>query len=78
MRAKRIRIPDHFSYSGVLQIANIQPEIMKHRGGLVQVNYFRRGNLQSSADVYKDDLFEAIEALYNVTITPKDHDGTKN
>lgn len=67
MRAKRVRLWDHFSYNGRLQISNIQPGIA---GGLVQLNYVRRGELKSSADIRLSEFFPAIEALFNVTITP--------
>ena len=64
---KRVRMWDHFSFNGQLQVSNLQPQIA---GGLVQLNYFRRGELKSSADVRLDEFFPALEALFDVTITP--------
>jgi hypothetical protein len=65
VKAKRIRLRDHFSFNGQLQVSNIQPQY-----GLVQLNYTRRGVLQSSADIKADTLFRALEHLFDVTITP--------
>jgi hypothetical protein len=65
VKAKRIRLRDHFSFNGKLQISNIQPQY-----GLVQLNYTRRGVLQSSADIKVEALFLALERLFDVTITP--------
>jgi len=67
MRAKRIRLWDHFSFNGQLQVSNVQPKIA---GGLVQLNYTRRGELKSSADIRISEFFPALEALFDVTITP--------
>jgi len=36
----------------------------------VQLNYTRRGVLQSSADIKVEALFLALERLFDVTITP--------
>jgi len=65
VKVKRVRIWDHFSMNGRLQVSNIQPHY-----GLVQINYVRRGQLVSSADVKVDAFFRSLEALFNVTITP--------
>lgn len=65
IKVKRVRIWDHFSMNGRLQVSNIQPQY-----GLVQLNYVRRGDLKSSADVKVDVLFRALEELFDVTITP--------
>ena len=65
MKVKRIRLWDHFSYNGMLTVSNIQPQY-----GLIQLNYTRRGELKSSADVKVDAFFRSLEALFDVTITP--------
>ena len=69
MKIKRVKLWDHFSYNGQLTVSNIQPQY-----GLIQLNYFRRGELKSSADVKADVFFQALEALFNVTITPNAKD----
>jgi hypothetical protein len=60
-----VKLWDHFSFNGQLEVANIQPQY-----GLIHLNYWRRGELQSSADVKVDAFFEALETLFDVTITP--------
>lgn len=65
MKIKRVKLWDHFSYNGRLDVSNLQPKY-----GLVQLNYWRRGELKSSADVKVDALFRSLEALFDVTITP--------
>ena len=67
MKIKRVKLWDHFSYNGRLDVANIQPQY-----GLVQLNYWRRGELKSSADIKVEPFFRALEALFNVTITPNE------
>lgn len=68
-RVKRVRLWDFFSTNGRLQVANLQPQ---YGGGLIQLNYIRRGELKSSADIRTSELFAAIEELFNVTITPNE------
>lgn len=67
MKVKRVRLWDQFSFNGQLTVSNLQPHIA---GGLVQLNYTRRGELKSSADVRISEFFPALEALFDVTITP--------
>jgi hypothetical protein len=67
VRVKRVKLWDHFSYNGMLTVSNIQPQY-----GLIQLNYTRRGELKSSADVKVDVFFRSLEALFNVTITPNE------
>lgn len=69
MKLKRIRFWDHFSFNGQLQVSNIQPQY-----GLIQLNYTRRGQLLSSADIKVEPFFRALEALFDVTITPNKKD----
>jgi hypothetical protein len=71
MKAKRIRLWDHYSYSSRIQIAEPQPQY-----GLVQINSYRLGKLSVSHDVNRDDFIKAVEAVLNVTITPNTEGGT--
>lgn len=72
MKVKRVRIWDHYSFNGQLQVSNIQPQY-----GLIQLNYVRKGKLASSADIKVDAFFKAIETLFNVTITPNSQEGER-